>query len=172
MDSPMLAERGWCTAGSSRGKRTDTSGCSGGKGRGGAERGGVEGGGGSKRGKGHPQKHEGPQSVAAALCRTESLGETQSERDTGRDAKHATLPTLLTAAAAAGKGGEKENIFAARWPLEAARDSLCAVIIVLDSDPRAVKCGQQVFVIPPHGHQKKKEKKERRIMVLHISGFE
>lgn len=45
MDSPMLAERGWCTAGSSRGKRTDTSGCSGGEGRGGAERGGVEGGG-------------------------------------------------------------------------------------------------------------------------------
>lgn len=27
MDTPMLAERGWCMAGSSKGKSTDTSGC-------------------------------------------------------------------------------------------------------------------------------------------------
>lgn len=31
MDTPMLAERGWCMAGSSSGRSTDTSGCRGGE---------------------------------------------------------------------------------------------------------------------------------------------
>lgn len=44
-------------------------------------------------------------------------------------------------------GGEKKKV-AARWLQEEARDSLCAVMITLDSDPTAIKLRQQVFGIP------------------------
>lgn len=136
MDSPMLAERGWCTAGSSRGKRTDTSGCSGG--RWGAERGGV---GGEEEGGARVilKSTKPPVGGRGALSDRKPWRDSQSETQDGK-ARDATDDR-----GGSWKRGEKKvkkknkNIFAARWPREAARDSLCAVIIILDSDPRAVK---------------------------------
>lgn len=91
-------------------------------------------------------------------CQTESLGQSQSQRETGRQiAGNATEQPAggdggglrRTAGNRNKKGGKKKA--AARWLQEAACDLLCAVIIILDSHPTVLKLRQQVFVISPHG---------------------
>lgn len=115
------------------------------------ERGGGKGG---NVGKGHPQNHEPPLWSDRESCENQSPSETRSRT---------MLPATSRAAADLGEQLEREpkkdrkKGSGARWLREAALDSLCAVIITLKSNPTAIKRGQQVFAIPPHGRRKKKK---------------